>query len=351
MAKDSSAESENQSTELPAPEVLAPRSDEASKGPEAAGFSGNAGNTPKSPRRLRRGTYRPSHKATFIGLAVVVGVLLVNAVIITLILRGQSSHKSQANQDEVTISGDVLEKLGVNRTPVGDLGLQLVVGPAAKFNNKVQVSGDVNISGQLKLNNKITATDASLTKLDAGNTSLGQLNVNGDGTLSSLNLRKDLVVTGTTRLQGTVTVSQLFTVNNNVNVSGNLAVGGTLSVGALHISSGTIDSNLTIGGHIITRGSAPSVSRGSATGSNGSVSISGNDASGTVAVNAGTGAGNGMVATVTFRNRYNITPHVVVTPIGNVGVFYISRSSTGFSIYVGNGLSPGGYAFDYIVHE
>lgn len=199
------------------------------------------------------------------------------------------------------------------------------------------------------MNGKLSVTDASISKLQAGDTSFSKINVSGDGTLSNLNLRNDLIVVGSTKLQGAVTVNQLMTVYNNMNVSGNLAVGGTLSMGAFQTNT------LTVGGHITTRGSAPSVSPGSSAvlGSNGTISISGNDVAGTVAVNTGVGASSGgIVAYVTFVNAYTNVPHVVVTAVGGgMGGVYVNRNATGFSIGVNGVLSPGGYAIDYIVMQ
>lgn len=334
------------SNDPPAPEVLKPQSDDGSSATKpSVTLAAKA-------KSLRRTTYRPSHKATFIGLAVVVGILVINAAIIMFVLQSQSSPQADANQNEVTLSSASLDKLGVTRTPVGNLGTELVVGPNSRFNGTVTVGSDVSIAGGLKLNSTFSAADASLTKLAAGDTSLEQLNVNGDGTLSNINARKDLTVAGTTRLQGSVTISQLLTVNNNVNVAGNLAIGGILSARSFQASSLTSDTTLTIGGHIITRGSAPSVAAGGGVGSNGTVSISGNDASGTVAVNVGTGGGNGMLAQVAFRSQYGGIPHIVVTAIGRgAGNMYITRSSTGFTINTSDALSPGGYMFDYIVMQ
>jgi hypothetical protein len=356
MAKTPSPESKNQTIEPPAPEVLKPQSDDASQETDEAAVSNYEG-TPKTGKPLRhRGSYRPSHKATFIGLAVVVLILAVNAGIIAFVLKGQTKTKSQISQEQVILSPSSLDKLGVSRNSVGDLGLELVVGPDAHFNRKVEVGGDVSIAGQLKLNSKFSANDASLTKLEAGDTSLSQLNVNGDATVSTLNLRKDLNVTGLTRLQGVVTVNQLFTINNSANILGNLAVGGTLSVRAFHAGSLITDGDVVIGGHVITQGVAPGVTRGPSAGSNGTVSISGNDTSGTVAVNTGVGAGDGVVANVAFHNRYSNIPHVVVTAIGGtpgnaVWSVYVNRSANGFSIGVNGSLPPGGYAFDYIVEQ
>jgi hypothetical protein len=339
----------DQSSEPPQPEALKSLADDSGNDnkPEATKDTAPA-NAPKLPRRA----YRPSHKATFLGLFVVLVILGINAGVIFFVIKGKANTDTKVDQGSVTISQGALDKLGVNRDAVGSSGIELSVNPDAHFKGKVQVGGDVTIAGQLKLNSKFSATDASLAQLEAGNTSLGQLNVNGDGTVSSLNLRKDLVVTGTTRLQGVVTVAQLLTVNNNLNVSGSLAVGGTLSSRSFQAGNLTSDTTLTIGGHVITRGSAPGVGPGTALGNNGTVSISGNDASGTVAANIGVGAGSGIIANIAFRAAYSNVPHVVVSPVGaGMGSVYVTRSAGGFSIGVNGPLSPGGYAFDYIVMQ
>ncbi len=357
MADSPSPSPKDQATDLPAPEALRPQTEKTTEA--VANIENNAvdekklnynkGDGAKLPRRA---AYRPSHKATFVGIAVVVAILVVNAGIITFVIKKQAKPETSLSQDQVSIDQKTLDTLGVNRNAVGNSGIELVVSPNANFKGKVQVGGNVNIAGQLNLNSKFSATEASLAKLEAGNTSIGQLSVNGDGTISNLNLRKDLLVTGLTRLQGAVTVSQVLTVNNNVNVSGNLAIGGILTARGFQASSLVSDTTLTIGGHVITRGLAPGVGPGSALGTNGTVSISGNDASGTVAANVGTGAGSGIVANVAFRSQYGNTPHVVVTAVGaGVGSVYVNRSVGGFSIGVNGPMAPGGYAFDYIVMQ
>jgi hypothetical protein len=285
-------------------------------------------------------------------MIVVALILGINAGIIGFIIKKQAASNTPINNDQVTVSQSALSALGVNRNSVGNNGVVLVVGPSAKFNNEVQVGGDVSIAGSLKLNSKFTASDASLAKLEAGDTSVNSLNVNGAATASTLSLRSDLAVTGSTHFQGAVTTSQLLTVNNNLNVTGSVAIGGVLSVNSFHAASLAVDSTITIGGHVITSGSRPGVSAGPGVGSNGTVSISGNDQSGTVAVNTGVGAGGGIVANITFHNRYSNIPHVVVTAVGpGTGVVYVFRTTSGFSIGVNGALSPGGYAFDYIVEQ
>lgn len=347
MTEEPPAQNKNAASEPPAPEVLQPQSDEVS-----TGSSESAGPTAATTISKRRHiAYRPSHKATFIGVTVVVIVLVANAALLAFIMRDQAQADSEVDKNAVTLSPATLEKLGVSRNPVGSKGTELVVNPNSKFNGTVTVASDMSVSGQLKLNGRFAAPDAAFTKLQAGDTAVEKLNVNGDATISNLNLRRDMTVAGATRLQGPVTVSQLMTINNNLNVSGSLAVGGTLSVRNLQVSSLTSDTTLTIGGHIITRGAAPSLSAGSGAGSNGTVSISGSDTSGTVAVNVGTGGGNGVLASISFRNQFSNTPHVVITPVGRPADVYINRNAGGFSIVANGGLSSGGYAFDYIVMQ
>lgn len=303
--------------------------------------------------KSHHGTYRPSHKATFIGIAVVVGILAINVGVIFFIIKAQNVNPATVNsKGEVTISPAVLNTLGVSRNTVGKADTELIVAPNSSFKGKVIMANDVSISGQLNLNGKFSAADVSLTKLTAGDTSLEKLNVNGDATISNLNLRRDLTVAGASHFQGAVTVSQLLTVNNNVNIVGNLAIGGTLSARSFQASNLVSDTTLTIGGHIITRGSAPSFTRGSALRASDTVSVSGNDASGTVAVNIGAGSiGAGCLATISFSMKYSNIPHVVVTPVGPISNVYVFRNTSGFSVCTASPLSYGGYAFDYIVMQ
>lgn len=332
-------------TNQPVPEELKPKADNAAA--EASSTKATT-TTPTKATKRRRGPYRPSHKATFLGLMVVGAILAINAVVIAFIIQHHGKSNSNLAKGQVTINSSALDKLGVSNSPIGDAGIQLTVGPNAKFNGNVQVAGNESIAGKLSLNSTFTAASASLNQLQAGNTTLSQLSVNGNGTFSNLNVRSNLVVTGSTQLQGPVTVSQAFTIGNNLSVAGSVLVGGALRVGSFQTN------NLIMGGHVQTVGSPPSVSRGGALGSYGTATISGNDESGTVAVNAGTGAGSGVAAYVSFSSPYSTIPNIVVTPVGYGLVVYITRSTTGFTINV-SGLTPlaagNGYQFDYIVEQ
>ncbi len=344
-------------TGAPEPEVLKPRVDDAA--PVAAAQAAKLP-APEEAAKRRRRTYRPSHKATFIALAVVVAILAINAVILGFVLKNKADEK--ANSGQVTISADVLNKVGINKTELGNSGVQLTVDPDALFNGKVTVAGDVTVTGQFKLSNKLNAGEIAATKLEAGDTSLTQLNVSGKSTLSDLVLRTGLTVAGTTLLQGPVTVSQLLTVNNNLNVLGNLSVGGVFTAATFSANNLTSTSTLTIGGHIITAGSAPNVGAGTtgaggALGSNGTVSINGNDTAGRIVINIGASAGSGTLANVAFHTQYGSLPRVVITlVIGGFSAptcsFYVANLSVGgFSIVDTCNMPIGGFALDYIVMQ
>jgi hypothetical protein len=341
MGTDPSSETKDKTSESPAPEVLKPQSEEVETSSDPSPASASK---LKLPKRMHRGSYRPSHKATFIGVVVIAVILAINAGVIYFFMSGGTNAAAQINRDEVTLSSETLDKLGVSRNNVGDLGTELTIGPKTKFGGSVTIAGDASVGGELVLNSKFTASEASLAKLQAGDTSVNKLDVNGDLTASNVNVGRDLAVVGTTRLQGAVTMSQILTVNNNVNIAGSLAIGGSLSVRNFQVNT------LTVAGHLISTGAAPSVSvAGGAVGSNGTVSVSGNDTSGTVGVNVGAGASAGCMVTVTFRQTYAQTPHVVVTGSMPANVYLSGRTANGFTICSASPLPPGGYFVDYIV--
>lgn len=350
-----SPEDKDKSKEPPAPEMLSSqftKKKSEDKDKASTDISDKEKAKMAAYAKSRHGSYRPSHKATFIGIAVIAVILLINVVVIYFVMKSQGVSPTEALSGDVTISPAVLDTLGVSRNTVGSAGTELIVAPDSSFKGKVTMASDVSVSGQLNLNGKFSVADASISKLAAGEAAVEKLNVNGDATISNLNLRKDLTVLGTTRLQGAVTVSQLLTVNNSVNITGNLAVGGTLSARSFQASNLVSDTTLTVGGHIITRGNAPGMSRGSALRDTDTVSNSGNDASGTIAVNIGAGSiGAGCLATLSFTSRYSNIPHVVVTAVGAISNLYIYRSTSGFSVCTASSLSYGGYAIDYIVMQ
>src|SRR3989344_3280262 len=238
----------NTASAAPEAEVLKPRPVDVATaaGTPPAPTASNPATVGKKPRR---GSHLPSHKATFIGLAVIITILAINVAILGFVIRKQDKDKDLFNKGQVSISSEDLNRLGINRTVIGDSGVELVVAPDAQFKGKVNISGDTTLSSPVVFNSKATGTDASFTQLQAGNTALQELNVNGKSSLSDLVIRKDLVVTGLTHLQGQSTFSQAVAINNSLSVTGNVVVGGQLSVSTFSVQ------NIVIRSHIGTSGS------------------------------------------------------------------------------------------------
>ena len=335
----------------PEAEVLKPRTDEGAI-PTSDLPSSSVSATSEEGKKARRRTYRPSHKSTFIAVGVVVAIVAINAVVLGFVLKNKDDNKN-GQSGQVTISEDVLNKIGVNKTAIGNTGVQLVVDPDAKFNGKLTTAGDVSIGGTLKLNSKFTADKAALAQLEAGETSLSKLNVSGDSTLTKLNLRSDLNVAGAAQIQGALTVAGLVTMTSNLNLVGNLAVGGTITTAGFTARNLASTGTLTIGGHIISAGQIPNFGAGStALGSNGTASINGNDSAGTINIATGVGAGSGLIGNVAFRTQYASIPRIVISGVGTGVTFYIVNPTIGgFSVYVNGTMPPGGYAVNYIVEQ
>ena len=342
------SDDESKKDGLPKAEELTEQPDDGSQAPKISVSDIAAKKRAKAGPRKRM-TYRPSHRATFIGIAVVVGVLAINAGVIWFIIQSQNQEK-EVDRSSVTLSGEALSGLGVTRNDVGASAEELTIGPNTTFNGTITVAERASFGGALVLNDTLTGQSATFTQLNAGAVSLQSVNANGDLTATNVNVRQDLAVAGATRLQGAVTVGQILTVTGGLTVGGNVAVNGTLAVNNLQVNSLALNSSLTIGGRIISTGSAPNVGIGSGVGSNGTVSISGNDTAGTVVANIGVGGGNGTLIQVAFRNQYPATPRVIISPVGAAAPnAYVTRSAGGFTVVNSGALSPGSYVFDYIV--
>ena len=335
----------------PEAETLKPRADgdgvEAQPKPDNK-VAKHAVSEPEKHKRLR--AYRPSHKATFIGLAVVIAILAINAGILTFLLK--KSNASSTVDKGVSISPGVLSKLGVNDSQFGSTNEKLIVGPAAQFNSTLTVAGNTSIGGQLKLNSTFNATGANISQLQAGNVTVNSINVNTSTTTSTLSTRGNFSVSGTAQFQNTVTVGQLLSVNGNVAVAKDLSVGGQITSSTIAANSLALSGSIQIGGHIITSGGTPNVGPGGALGSYGSVSVSGDDTAGTITFNVGAGSSSGAMARLAFSSAYSHTPVVVITPVGFSANLYITNATPyGFYVNAGSALPYGGYSVNYIVMQ
>ena len=255
-------------------------------------------------------------------------------VLITALLTGVTAliRSSDKPDTSVVINTQSLDNGTLNQLSAeagGDAKQQLTITPETIFKQNVVVQGSTEI----------------------------QQNLNVDGILT---------IKGQAILQGPVDIDQDATLRRSLTVAGNTAIGGnltatgsitatSLSVGSITISTVNVSSDISFGGHLIPNGAAPT-SRTSVAASGGNVTVSGNDTSGTVVINVGSGGiASGEMAIITFTKSFNSTPKVQLTPISTPASslnYYATRSATFFTINTSTPPTNGtSYVFDYFVTQ
>lgn len=296
----------------------------------SAAASGAAGKKP--PAKKKPNAIRGLAGRINIYLLLFVFVLLL-AGIVTGVSFFKNQQATQADEKQIKtepLSQEALDQLRQTDVKVGDPKQILSVEANAIFAGKVLIRDSLEVAGEIKA---------------GGPLSLPGITISGNSILSQVQA-SSLQVTGNTTLQGPLTVQ------NSINVNGNGSFGGTLTAAKLNIQDFQVTGDLQFARHLDAGGGTPSKSDGGL-GSGGTSSVSGTDTAGTVAINTGGAPPAGCMVNLTFAQRYNNTPHVVITPVGSAGAslnYYVNRSSTGFSICTANN-PPGGqsFAFDYIV--
>ena len=242
-----------------------------------------------------------------------------------------------ATPEVKTLTPDELNKLSTLGANLGTSNQLLTIGATAQFNNNVIISKDLSLNGKLNANGPVTLKSLTISGNDS---SVGGLSVGGD-----------LGVTGATTLQKGATIGQLLS------LTGNLAVAGTANFGAVSASTITVRT-LSLSGplaiaHLSTQGALPSSSSGSAIGSGGTTSISGNDTTGTVNMNIGSGSNGGIIMNITFRTAYTANVHVLLTPLTGAAAsapVYVTRTANGFQLRIDSPVSSGTFlSYDYFV--
>ncbi len=189
----------------------------------------------------------------------------------------------------------------------------------------------LEVAGQLKIGGPLNLPGITV----AGTSNFDQVQIN------------NLQIAGNTTVQGQLTVQK------GLSVSGPASFAGSLSAAQFTIDNLQVNRDILLNRHIDAGGSTPGLNQGSAVGGGGTTSVSGTDTAGTVNINTGSGPGVGCFATINFTQKFNTTPHIVITPVGSAGGrlnYYINRSSTSFSICSENAAQGGqSFAFDYIV--
>ncbi|HLG90656.1 MAG TPA: hypothetical protein VI336_00615, partial [Candidatus Saccharimonadales bacterium] len=161
-----------------------------------------------------------------------------------------------------------------------------------------------------------------------------------------------LQINGVLSVSGDTTFSGQLSVEDDLNVAGSGSFGGNLSASRLTVTSLQLNGDLQINRHITLGGSLPSKSNGSALGSGGTASINGTDTAGTVTINTGGSPPSGCFVTITFANKFNSTPHVVISPSNSNAAglnYYTNRSTSSFSVCTtSTPTASKTYLFDYI---
>lgn len=305
-----------------------PPSSESASVKDAAGVTG----TPVIGKKSRGGGIQGiiSHLNVYLLLFVFIVVISVIVVFIGIQRSKKDSATPTINTQELT--ADELAKLNSGDAKVGDPKQTLSVESNAIFSGRVLLRDSLDVAGSIKV---------------GGPLSLTGLNVSGSSTFDVIQGNK-LVINGDANIQGQLTVLK------NLVTTGGASFGGQISAPQITAQSLQLNGDLTFTRHIDAGGATPGKTDGSgALGAGGTSSVSGTDTAGTVTINTGSGPGAGCFVTVTFNQKFNVTPHVVITPVGSAAAglnYYINRSNTNFSICTINSAPAGAnFAFDYIV--
>ena len=261
-------------------------------------------------------------------LFVLVLVIAIGSVVSLTIKGKQDAYKIITSQG---LTQDELKQLANTDVTVGKPKQILTVQANAVFAGSVLIRGDLETAGTLKL---------------GGGLSISNLTVSGESILNDVKAT-NLTVGNSLNVQGALTLNSGISVAGQSNFNGGI-VSSTITTGSLQLNG-----DLKLTHHITAGGTIPGITKGSAVGSGGTVSLSGSDTAGSVAINTGGSPPAGCFATVTFSEPYSTTPHVVITPISAAAAgldYYITRSTTNFVICSTNAAGAGqNFGFDYVV--
>ncbi|HIA91981.1 TPA: hypothetical protein EYO12_02585 [Candidatus Saccharibacteria bacterium] len=273
-----------------------------------------------------------SNFKTFNPFFIAIGGIFVVVLVVLIIVFTGSEPDTFIGAD---LSEDELTSLISDSSENESTGQVLRIGPATEFSQDVSVLQDVEIVGNLVVAGEIISANSSL----AGQNAEDPTQAGGD----DLQVDGDALFSGNIATQGSLTVNGTLTVNS--------------SITATSITATTINStgDATFSRHIVSNATLVVVSTGSAAGSGGTTSASGNDIAGTVTINTGSATTAGVLANIGFQQAYGSTPSVVITPVTSAAAlteYFVTRTTTGFTIQT-NIAPPIGSTlqFDYHIIE
>jgi cytoskeletal protein CcmA (bactofilin family) len=224
-----------------------------------------------------------------------------------------------------------LTELKSNTTLVGDAQQTLDIQGNSIFEGQVLMRNNVDVAGSLKI---------------GGSLSLPAITVGGSSTFGQIHVNDQLTVSGNTTLQGTLTVQKGLSVSGPVSF-------GLISAATINATNLQLNGDFIVNRHISVNGGTPGRSGGTALGAGGTASISGTDTAGTVTINTGGGPPAGCFATINFTQRFNVTPHVIISPSNSSSStlnYYTNRSATSFSVCTTSAPAASStYLFDYMI--
>lgn len=134
-------------------------------------------------------------------------------------------------------------------------------------------------------------------------------------------------------------------------------VSGLAEVGALKVTGNVeIAGDLFVKGHLVTTGDRPTVEPQPAAGSNASVTIDGNDTSGTITIVTGAQPNKGDLVKIIFNKAYGAAPRIVLSPSNDDAaslIFYKGATTTENSILKAKDIPVANktYQYDYVIVE
>jgi len=203
------------------------------------------------------------------------------------------------------------------------------------------ITGSLSTSGSVVVTGSFTVFSGSLIDFQVTDT----------GTIKG-NLVTDIhIVTGSIRISGSS-----HTTTGNLALTGSQALSGSLVIdsGSIRVASGSIFTPKVLGNT-----ATPVMAAGTGAGSGPTISISGSDVAGYIRVLTGTGpAVKNEVVTITFASAYSSLPYVLVTPasyssslaLGGVSGTFTTASTTGFTMFSGDGALRGATAYTWSYH-
>jgi cytoskeletal protein CcmA (bactofilin family) len=258
-------------------------------------------------------------------------ILVFAGVTIMFYLKNKNdTDNAKETIDSQSLSEEAAKQLSSSSVTVGSSKQILNVASNAIFGGSVLVRSDLEVAGDIKV---------------GGNIELPGLAVTGAS-------KFDQLQTGTLSVTADATVQGTLTVRRGMSILGTSTFG---NISAAQVSTNALQLNgdLVLTKHLVAGGPIPGSNKGTALGSGGTASVNGSDTAGSITVNTGSGPGAGCFINISFVNRYDNVPHVIVTPVGSGAAalnYYINRSTTGFSVCTTNSAPSGQtFGFDYMI--